>query len=586
MTGFEGLSPTVKVAGSPLSDTVLQHLVSVRVQRSLRLPGRATLRFADVGYSVSSSGFFSIGKKVDVGVYQAGVLMTGTVTGMSLQQQEGDHPDLVVVIDDCAHKLTRGTKIKTFLNMTFSDIVSQVAGGAGVTAEVSSTSEVHPYVLQADSDLAFLDELASRTGYDWWVEGTTLQFKPPSTAGAVLTLELGKDLQEFSVSASGLLPTKAHVVGWDNATQSSIVGQSGSAPASVLPSSDFVQPFLSNSSPLGDAPVVTGSVTPLSQTEAATAGGAFRSQWAAGAVEARGTCAVSDKLKPGVAITVTNAGPTSGVYHLTEVDHRYDRRGFRTQFIAGDRSRTGLADTLSGRSRTGSFNVPGLVVGVVTNVDDPEKAGRVKLKYPAVSSEVEGPWARIVTLGAGNKRGLVFQPEVNDEVLVAFEGGDPRQPVVLGGLFSSKNVLPDWGVKSGAVQSRRITSRLGHVIELADGTDPATQHVLLQLSTTTHKIRLGADKLEIEVAGGKPVSIKSGSASFEIDASQNVTIKGNKVTIEAQTELALTGNSKVGVTSQGQLAVQGSMVAVKGQGTTSVEASGPLTLKGAMVAIN
>ena len=97
MTGFEGLSPTVKVGGSPLSDTVLQHLVSVRVQRSLRLPGRATLRFADVGYSVSSSGFFGIGKKVDVGVYQAGMLMSGTVTGMSLQQQEGDHPDLVVV---------------------------------------------------------------------------------------------------------------------------------------------------------------------------------------------------------------------------------------------------------------------------------------------------------------------------------------------------------------------------------------------------------------------------------------------------------------------------------------------------------
>lgn len=586
MSGFEGLSPTVKVNGSPLSDTVLQHLVSVRVQRSLRLPGRATLRFADVGYSVSSSGFFSIGKKVEVGVYQGGALMTGTVTGMSLQQQEGDHPDLVVTVDDAAHKLTRGSKVTTYLNMTFSDIVSKVASGAGVTAEVSSTSEVHPYVLQADSDLAFLDELASRCGYDWWVEGTALQFKPPSTAGPVLTLELGKDLQEFSVSGSGLLPTKAQVIGWDNATQSSIVGQSGAVPSEVLPSSDFVQPFLGTSSALGEASVVIGSFTPLTQSEAATAGGALRSQWAAGAVEARGTTVVSDKLKPGAAITVSNAGPTSGTYHLTEVDHRYDRRGFRTQFVAGDRSRTGLADTLTGGRRTGSFNVPGMVVGVVTNVDDPEKAGRVKLKYPSVSSEIEGPWARIVTLGAGNKRGLVFQPEVNDEVLVGFEGGDPRQPVVLGGLFSGKNVLPEWGVKSGAVQSRRITSRLGHVIELSDGTDPATQHVLLQLSTTTHKIRLGADKLEIEVASGKPVSIKSGTASFEIDASQNVTIKGNKVTIEAQTELALTGNSKVGVTSQGQLAVQGAMVSVKGQGTTSVEASGPLTLKGAMVAIN
>jgi len=584
VSGLDGLSPTVTVGGSPLSSTVLQFLVSVRVQRSLRLPGRTTLRFADVGYAVSSGGSFGIGTKVEVGIYQGGSLMTGTVTGMSLQQQEGDHPDLVVVIDDDAYKLTRGSKVTTYLNMTFSDIVSQLASGAGITASVTATSETHPYVLQADTDLGFLDELASRVGYDWWVEGSTLHFGPPGSSGPVPTLELGKDLHEFSVQASGLLPTKAKVVGWDNATQNSIVGQSGAASESVVPSSDFVQPFLG--SKLGEAPVVTGALTPMSQTEAAAAGDAFRSRWAAGTVEARGTAEASDKLKPGASITVTNAGPASGTYHLTEVEHRYDRRGFRTQFVAGDRARTGLADSLSGRPRSGSFNVPGLVVGVVTNIDDPDKAGRVKLKYPAVSSDIEGPWARIVTLGAGNKRGMVFQPEVNDEVLVAFEGGDPRQPVVLGGLYSGKNTLPEWGVKSGQVQTRRITSRLGHIIEFADGTDPGTQHVLLQLSTTSHKIRLGADKLEVEVASGKPISIKSGGASFEIDASQNVTIKGTKVTIEAQTELALTGNSKVGVTSQGQLALQGTTTELKGTATANVEASGPLTLKGAMVAIN
>jgi uncharacterized protein involved in type VI secretion and phage assembly len=586
MSGFDGLSPTVSVAGSPLPAAMLQQLVSVRVQRSLRLPGRATLRFADAGYAVSSGGTFSIGKQVDVGVYQGGTLLSGTVTGMSLQQQDGDHPDLVVVVDDAAYKLTRGSKVATYLNMTFSQIVEKVAGNAGLSVNATASQGTQPYVLQADTDLGFLDELASRLGYDWWVEGSTLHFCPPSSAGPVATLELGKELQEFSVQASGLLPTEAKVVGWDPATQNSIVGQASSASSAVLPSADFVQPFVGNSSKLGTAPVVTGSLTPLSQDEAAAAGAAFRSQWAAGSVQARGAGEVSDKLKPGAAVKISNAGPASGTYHLTEVEHRYDRRGFRTQFVAGDRRRTGLADTLNGSPRTSSFNVPGLLVGVVTNVDDPDKAGRVKLKYPAISSDIEGPWARIVTLGAGNKRGLVFQPEVNDEVLVAFEGGDPRQPVVLGGLFSGKNVLPEWGVKSGQVQSRRITSRLGHIIELADGTDPATQHVLLQLSTTSHKIRLGADKLEVEVAAGKPVSIKSGSASFEIDASQNVTIKGTKVTIQADTELDLKGNSKVSVASQGQLDLQGSMASLKGQATTQVEASGALTLKGGMVAIN
>jgi len=373
MSGFDGLSPTLSVNGSPLAAAMLEKLVSIRVQRSLRLPGRATLRFADVGYAVSSGGTFGIGKQVEVGVYQGGSLLSGTVTGMSLQQQEGDHPDLVVVVDDDAYKLTRGSKVATYLNMTFSQIVEKLASGAGLQANATASQGVHPYVLQADTDLGFLDELASRLGYDWWVEGTTLHFSPPSSAGPVATLELGKDLHEFSVQASGLLPTEAKVVGWDPATQNSIVGQASSADSAVLPASDFVDPFVGDSSKLGAAPVVTGTLTPLSQNEAAAAGAAFRSQWAAGSVHARGTAEVSDKLKPGAAIKVSNAGPASGTYHLTEVEHRYDRRGFRTQFVAGDRQRTGLADTLNGAPRTSSFSVPGLVVGVVTNVDDPDQ---------------------------------------------------------------------------------------------------------------------------------------------------------------------------------------------------------------------
>ena len=71
---------------------------------------------------------------------------------------------------------------------------------------------------------------------------------------------------------------------------------------------------------------------------------------------------------------------------------------------------------------------------------------------------------------------------------------------------------------------------------------------------------------------------------MEIDASQNVTIKGNKVTIEAQTEVALSATPRRGDQS-GALAVQGAMVGSRA-GYDSVEASGPLTLKGAMVAIN
>ena len=68
--------------------------------------------------------------------------------------------------------------------------------------------------------------------------------------------------------------------------------------------------------------------------------------------------------------------------------------------------------------------------------------------------------------------GSVMIPEVGDEVLVGFEHGDPRQPIILGGLFGNKSTIPDWTVKDGKVSSRRFTSRLGHVWELSDGDEP------------------------------------------------------------------------------------------------------------------
>jgi uncharacterized protein involved in type VI secretion and phage assembly len=179
----------------------------------------------------------------------------------------------------------------------------------------------------------------------------------------------------------------------------------------------------------------------------------------------------------------------------------------------------------------------------------------------------------------------MFLPEVDDEVLVGFEGGDTRRPVVLGGLFSSKS-KPPWKPADGEndVQTRRITSRLGHAIEMGDGSEPGKQHLLLTLASG-HKLRLGADRFDVEVAQGKPVLIKSGAAKFEIDASGNVTIEGQNVTIKATTALKMEG-VQVDVKAQSAGNIQAAMLSLKGSATTTVEASGVTSIKGSMVAIN
>jgi uncharacterized protein (DUF2345 family) len=108
---------------------------------------------------------------------------------------------------------------------------------------------------------------------------------------------------------------------------------------------------------------------------------------------------------------------------------------------------------------------------------------------------------------------------------------------------------------------------------------------MLKLGTAEHKVRLGADRFDIEVAKGKPITIKAGDAKFDISAIGDVTIEGNNVTIKAKMAVkveALETTMKAEV----KASVQGAMVEVKGSATTSVEASGPLTLKGAIVQIN
>jgi uncharacterized protein involved in type VI secretion and phage assembly len=317
--------------------------------------------------------------------------------------------------------------------------------------------------------------------------------------------------------------------------------------------------------------------------------GAVYNDWAASAIVARGTAEADFRLKPGATVKIEDVGPASGSYLVTSVEHVYDRNGFVSKFECGPLRPAGLVDTLGPPPVDAGFKVPGLVVGVITNVDDTDNAGRVKVKYAGVDKgDVESAWARVVTVGGGKARGAVFQPEVGDEVLVGFEHGDTRRPVVIGGLFSKKNTLPTGNkyVANGKIDYRRITSRENHIVEFGDGTAATAQHILLQLGTKQHKLRLGADRFDIEVGTGIPLTIKAGNAMFDINAAGNITIEGKNVTIKADGNLLLQGGMKASLESNAQAAVQGAQTDVKATGVANVTAGGALALKGSTVAIN
>jgi uncharacterized protein involved in type VI secretion and phage assembly len=112
--------------------------------------------------------------------------------------------------------------------------------------------------------------------------------------------------------------------------------------------------------------------------------------------------------------------------------------------------------------------VYGVVVGIVTNLDDPDSLGRVKVKYPWLKDDSESPWARLMSFMAGNDMGGVFRPQVNDEVLVLFEHGDVRFPYVIGALWNGKDAMPSERGTDSDNNVRMIKSRSGHKVLLDD----------------------------------------------------------------------------------------------------------------------
>src|SRR5229473_6079575 len=109
----------------------------------------------------------------------------------------------------------------------------------------------------------------------------------------------------------------------------------------------------------------------------------------------------------------------------------------------------------------------GVEVALVTNVQDPQKLGRVKVCFPRLPGKPESDWVRVVQPAAGAGRGFYWIPEVNDEVLVAFERGEAHRPYVVGSLWNGKD-KPMKGGYEDENTTVMLQTKSGHQIKMSD----------------------------------------------------------------------------------------------------------------------
>jgi uncharacterized protein involved in type VI secretion and phage assembly len=183
----------------------------------------------------------------------------------------------------------------------------------------------------------------------------------------------------------------------------------------------------------------------------------------------------------------------------------------------------------AGGAGGGGGNKPtsrGVMVGLVTNNADPENLGRVKVKIPAL--DAESHWCRLASTMTGGRRGIAFLPEVNDEVVVAFQNGDPNHAYVLGAVWNGNDALPKplGQLVSGGKTIRRVMrSRLGHEIVIDDSPDP-TEGIIIIDKTEQNSIRIIAKEDKIIIEAKQDIEIKSKLGKVKISGFGGVDIEG------------------------------------------------------------
>ena len=166
----------------------------------------------------------------------------------------------------------------------------------------------------------------------------------------------------------------------------------------------------------------------------------------------------------------------------------------------------------------------GVYPALVTDIKDPDGLGRVRVTLPWVVDPEGGryeAWARLATMMGGKNRGSWFVPDVDDEVLVAFEAGEPRRPYVVGCLWNGRDTPPESMDGAGNNHRKVICSRSGLKITLDDST--------------------GRENVLIETPGGQKVKLQDGLGSVEVadSAGNSLKLEPTGVTITASARVAI-----------------------------------------------
>lgn len=601
--------PILKLGGANAPQELMKDILEIVVDESLHMPSMFVIKVHNTYVSAIDNSkpwkhekYFNIGDRITIG-FEAGTtedpefllseieqrLIEGEITGIEVKFSHTSEAHIVVRGYDISHRLHRGRFNRSFLNCTDTDIVRRVAQEARIRiGQLDASGVSHEYVFQENqTNMEFLRERAARIGFELFVQDNKINFcKPKSEAS--LKLKWLQDIRSFDVKVtSAEQVSSVEVNSWDY-SQKKLISQTASKEQLVTVTgngdgSSISQKFKMKQPPkmiVVDQPVDTlKEAKQMAQALCNELGGEF--------VTADAKALGNPKIRPGKVIALENMGTRySGKYYVTETCHRYIHRNYTTDFTVRGLREGSLLSTLPPKTHL----QPGqtLLVGLVTNNKDPKGWGRVKVKFPTLTTQHESHWARVVGLGAANTRGFYCLPEINDEVLVGFEHGDIHRPYIVGGVWNGRDKTVETvanTIKNGKVRLRTIKTRTGHTIQFVEEDYRKSKAGIYIKTKSGHRIDINdsLQKIEIRTSGRNQVILndKRSFISVRTRAGQHLTFRdiGMNVTLQTTGMVNVNGGAGVKVTSSGAVTVNaGGLVNVSAVGAASIRAGGPISV--------
>ena len=563
---------TIMTDGQPINSEY--NLVSVTVDRALnKVPAaRIMLLDGDVAkedFEISNSGDFVPGKEIEIlaGYHaQESTIFKGIIVQHGLKVRKGKPSYLVLDCRDAAVKMTVGRNNGYYKEMKDAEIIEELIGEYGLTADVEATDVTHPEMVKFNTtDWDFMLSRAEVNGKLVIVDDGTVSLKAPDTSQEpLLSLIHGSTMMEFEAALDARSQLTAAKAGaWDYAAQE-IIEEAGD-------SVDFSEAGNLDAATLAG---VIGLKTFALQHTGQVADAELKS-WASGAllksrlakIIGRVKCQGFGEIKPGHMLELKGVGDRfNGKAFVAAVRHQIDSRNWVTDIQFGYTARWfAERHRLMERSAAGLLpGVHGLQIGVVTQLEsDPDGEDRVLVRMPIVDPEEEGIWARMASPDAGQNRGIFFRPEIGDEVVLGFLNGDPRDPVILGMLNSSAKPAPltaaDDNHEKGLVTRSAIKlvfndDEISVKLETPNGntlTVSDQEGAILLEDENGNKITMNADGITLESA-----------ADVNITASGDVNIDGTSINVSASAQFKAEGSAGAEVSSSATAVLKGSLVQI------------------------